>query len=354
MLFYKACDSKNYINFQNEIAAVVQVLRVAINGFGRIGRQVLQAGIGEKGIEWVAVNDLATPETLAYLLKYDSVHGRSPVPVIAGKDHIIVAGRKIKVLSEKEPEKLPWKQLKIDVVVESTGIFSKREDAEKHLQAGAKKVLITAPGKGPMFTVVKGVNDGKYNKKTDHIVSNASCTTNCLAPIARVLADSFGIKHGAMTTVHSYTADQRLVDAPHRDPRRGRSAAINIVPTSTGAAKAVTETIPELRDKLNGHALRVPTPDGSLTDFVCIVKKPTTVDRVNDAFRQAAKGYMKGIIEYTDEPIVSSDIIGNPASAVFDSQMTMVIDSVLVKVMAWYDNEIGYSRRTVDILKTLI
>jgi len=330
------------------------VLRVAINGFGRIGRQILQLGINEKGIEWVAVNDLTTPEELAYLLKYDSVHGKSTIPIKSGKDCIIVAGKKIKVLAEKDPEKLPWKQLKIDVVVESTGRFTKKREAEKHLKAGAKKVLITAPGKDGVFMIVKGVNDKKYDKKAHHIVSNASCTTNCLAPVVRVLNDNFGVVHGAMTTVHSYTADQRLVDAPHKDPRRGRSAALNIVPTTTGAAKAVTKIIPELDGKLNGHALRVPTPNGSITDFVCVVKKPTTVEEVNKAFKKAADSYMKDIIEYTDEPLVSTDIIGNMSSAVFDSGMTMVIDGTLVKVLAWYDNEIGYSRRTVDILKTLI
>jgi len=329
-------------------------LRVAINGFGRIGRQVLQAGIHERGIEWVAINDLSSSETLAYLLKYDSVHGKSPVPVKAGKDCIIVAGKTIKTLSEKDPELLPWKSLNIDVVLESTGRFTKKEDAAKHLKAGAKKVLISAPGKGDVFTMVKGVNAEKYNKKTQHVVSNASCTTNCLAPVARVLHDNFTIIRGAMTTIHSYTADQRLVDGPHKDPRRGRSAAINIVPTTTGAAKAVTETIPSLKGKLNGHALRVPTPDGSMTDFVCVVKKATTVEKVNDAFKKASEGYMKDIIEYSDEPLVSSDIVGNKHSAIFDSKMTMVIDGVLVKVLAWYDNEIGYSHRTVEMLKTLI
>ncbi len=329
-------------------------LRVAINGFGRIGRQVLQVGINEKDIEWVAVNDITTPEELAYLLKYDSVHGRSPVEVKAGNGCLFVAGKKILVLSEKEPEKLPWKQLKIDVVVESTGLFTKKEDAEKHLKAGAKKVLISAPGKGEIFTVVKGVNNDKYDRKKDNVISNASCTTNCLAPVVRVLNDNFGIVHGAMTTVHSYTADQRLVDAPHKDARRGRSAAVNIVPTTTGAATSAGEVIPQLKGKLNGHALRVPTADGSITDFVCVVKKPTTAEKVNAAFKKAAGGYMKGIIEYTDEPIVSSDIIGNPHSAIFDSALTMVIDGTLVKVMAWYDNEIGYSRRTVDMLKTLL
>ncbi len=329
-------------------------IRVAINGFGRIGRQVLQAGLEEKGIEWVAVNDITTPEELAYLLKYDSVHGKSKAPVSFGKDFISVGGKKITVLSEKDPEKLPWKQLKIDVVVESTGLFTTPEEAAKHLKAGAKKVLLSAPGKGDMFTVVKGVNEKDYDRKKCDVVSNASCTTNCLAPIVKVLNDNFGIVHGAMTTTHSYTADQRLVDAPHKDPRRGRSAAVNIVPTSTGAAKSVAEVIPELKGKLNGHALRVPTPDGSITDFVCIVKRATTAEEVNKAFKKAAEGSMKGIIEYTDEPIVSSDVIGNMHSAVFDSQMTMVVDRVLVKVMAWYDNETGYSKRTVDILKMLI
>jgi len=329
-------------------------IRVAINGFGRIGRQVLQAGLKEKGIEWVAVNDLTTPEALAYLFKYDSVHGKSTVSVKSGKDHIIIDGKKIKVLSEKDPANLPWKQLKIDVVVESTGFFRKKEDAEKHIKAGAKKVLISAPGKGDMLTVVKGVNTDAYDKKVHHVISNASCTTNCLAPVAKVLNDNFGIVHGAMTTIHSYTADQSLVDSPHKDPRRGRSAALNIVPTSTGAAKAVTQTIPELEGKLNGHALRVPTPDGSMTDFVCVVKKSTTAEEVNKAFKKAAEGHMKGIIEYTDEPIVSTDIVGNTHSAIFDSQLTMVIDGTLVKVMAWYDNEIGYSKRTVDMLKLLI
>ncbi len=346
----------NYINrFSSFLTEVVKLaLRVAINGFGRIGRQVLQVGINEKDIEWAAVNDITTPEELAYLLKYDSVHGRSTAEVKAGKGCLYVDGKKILVLSEKDPEKLPWKQLKIDVVVESTGAFTKKEDAEKHIKAGAKKVLITAPGKGDIFTLVKGVNSDKYDKKKDGVISNASCTTNCLAPIAKVLNDNFGIVHGAMTTVHSYTADQKLVDSPHKDPRRGRSAAANIVPTTTGAAKSAGDVIPSLKGKLNGHALRVPTPDGSITDFVCVVKRPTNAEEINLAFKKAANGYMKGIIEYSEEPIVSSDIIGNQHSAIFDSALTMVIDGVLVKVMAWYDNEIGYSRRTVDILKTLL
>ena len=329
-------------------------LKVAINGFGRIGRQVLQAGLHEKEIEWVAVNDLAPAESLAYLFKYDSVHGISKVPVKSDGDHLVLGGRKIKVFSEKDPEKLPWKKLGVDVVVESTGFFTKKEDASKHLKAGAKKVLISAPGKGDVLTVVKGVNQESYDKKKDDVVSNASCTTNCLAPVARVLNDSFGIVHGAMTTTHSYTSDQRIVDAPHKDPRRGRHAAVNIVPTTTGAAVAVTKTIPELEGKMDGHALRVPTPDGSITDFVCVVSRRTTPEEVNGAFRKASEGYMKGIIQYTDEPIVSSDIKGNTHSAVFDSQMTKVIDGVLVKVMAWYDNEMGYSRRCVDMLKSLL
>ena len=328
-------------------------LKVAINGFGRIGRQVLQAGIKEKSIQWVAVNDLAPAESLAYLLKYDSVHGRSRVPVKSGNGFLEVGGKKIKVLSEKNPEKLPWKKLKVDVVVESTGLFTKKEDAEMHLKAGAKKVLISAPGKGDVFTVVKGVNHDKYDKKKNHVVSNASCTTNCLAPVAKVLNDNFGIVHGAMTTTHSYTADQHLVDAPHKDARRGRHAAMNIIPTTTGAAVAVTKTIPELEGKMDGHALRVPTPDGSITDFVCVVKKKTTASEINKIFKKASEGYMKGIIQYTDEPIVSSDVIGNMHSAIFDGQMTKVIDGVLVKVMAWYDNEMGYSKRCIDMLKKI-
>ena len=329
-------------------------LRVAINGFGRIGRQVLLAGIKEKGIEWVAVNDLTTPEALAYLLKHDSVHGTSGLNIAYGPGYLTLEGKKIQIFSEKDPTRLPWKKLKIDAVIESTGFFTKKEEAQMHITAGAKKVLISAPGKGDLLTVVKGVNLDKYDKKVNHVVSNASCTTNCLAPIVKVLNDNFGIVHGAMTTTHSYTADQRLVDAPHNDFRRGRSAALNIVPTTTGAAVAVTQTIPELAGKLDGHALRVPTPDGSMTDFVCVVKKPTTIEQVNSAFRKAANGPMKGIIEYSEEELVSTDIVGNQHSAVFDSKLTMVVDGVLVKVMAWYDNEIGYSRRVVDVLKSLL
>ena len=328
-------------------------LRVAINGFGRIGRQILQAGIKEKGITWVAVNDLTSAEALAYLLKYDSVHGISKVPIRSMKDQLIIGNRRVKVLSEKNPAKLPWKKLKIDVVVESTGRFTKKEDAKAHLKAGAKKVLISAPGKGEILTLVKGVNQHKYDKKKDMIISNASCTTNCLAPMVKVLDDTFGIVHGAMTTTHSYTADQNLVDGPARDARRGRGAAVNIVPTTTGAAIAVTKTIPRLEGKIDGHALRVPSPDGSITDFVCVVKRKTTAQEVNRVFKKASQGSMKGIIQYTDEPLVSTDIVGNTYSAIFDSQMTKVIDGVLVKVMAWYDNEMGYSRRCVDILKTL-
>ena len=329
-------------------------MRVAINGFGRIGRIFFRVCM-ERKINIVAINDPHDIKSTEYLLKYDSIYGHFKGKISTkGQNTLIVNGKKIHVTHERDPSKLPWKKLKIDVVVESTGFFTKKEEAEKHLMAGAKKVLISAPGKGDVFTVVKGVNTDKYDKKTHHVVSNASCTTNCLAPIARVLHDNFKIVHGAMTTAHSYTADQKLVDAPHKDPRRGRSAALNIVPTTTGAAKAVTKAIPELDGKLNGIALRVPTPVGSITDFVCVVSRPTTVEEVNTAFKIASEGYMEGIIEYTDEPIVSSDIIGNTHSAIFDSQMTMVIDGVLVKVMAWYDNEIGYSHRTVDILKTLI
>ncbi len=330
------------------------MVRVAINGFGRIGRQVFRAGYNVKGIEWVAVNDLTSPDELAYLLTYDSVHGKAPFKVKAGKDHLVVNGKKLLVFAQRDPKALPWKDLKIDVVVESTGFFTKKADAEQHLAAGAKKVLISAPGKDGVMTVVKGVNLDKYDKKSTNVVSNASCTTNCLAPVVKVLNDTFGIVKGAMTTTHSYTADQALQDAPHKDPRRGRAAALNIVPTTTGAAVAVTETIPQLKGKLDGHALRVPTPDGSITDFVCLLKKKTTKEQVNAAFKKASEGYLKGILQYSEEPLVSSDIIGNTHSSIFDASMTTVIDGDLVKVMAWYDNEVGYSTRVVDVIKSMV
>ena len=264
-----------------------------------------------------------------------------------------VNGRKIRVFSIKELEQLPWKDLKVDVVIESTGIFTDKESASKHLAAGAKKVLITAPAKGPDITNVKGVNDKSYDKKAHSICSNASCTTNSLAPVGKVLHDNFKIRHGLMTTVHAYTNDQRILDLPHKDLRRARAAAVSIIPTTTGAAKSIGEVIPELNGKLDGMALRVPVPDGSITDFVCVVEKPTNVEAINKAFREAARGYMKGVIQYTEEPIVSVDIIGNPYSSIFDATLTKVIDGVLVKVCAWYDNEWGFSKRLVDVVKAL-
>lgn len=330
------------------------MIRVAINGFGRIGRQVLQAGILDPNIEWVAVNDLTDTATLAHLLKYDSVHGKSKYPVEARPDGLVVGGKFIKVLSEKDPEKLPWKDLNIDVVVESTGIYTEREGAMKHLKAGAKKVLISAPAKGVDITLVKGVNEHVYDKTKHHIISNASCTTNCLAPLVKVLNDNFGIVHGFMTTAHAYTADQRLVDAPHKDLRRARTAPVSIVPTTTGAAKTVGEVIPELKGKLDGMALRVPVPDGSVTDFVCVLKKPVTVEEINILFKNVAGYHLKGILEYCDEPIVSVDIIHNSHSVIFDALSTMVIDGTFLKVVGWYDNEWGYSNRMVDIIKILV
>lgn len=327
------------------------MINVAINGFGRIGRLVLRAGINDKNINWVAVNDITDAKTLAHLFKYDSVHRKFEGKISHTDDSIIVDGRKIKVLKVMEPEKLPWKNMKIDVVVESTGKFADRESCQKHLEAGAKRVVVSAPAKNPDITIVKGVNDQQYDKKKHNIISNASCTTNCLAPIVKVLHDNFEILNGFMTTVHAYTSDQRLVDAPHKDLRRARHAALSIVPTTTGAAKTVTEVIPELRGKLDGIALRVPVADGSITDFVCRVKKKTSTEEINNLFKKISQTSLKGIIEYTDEPLVSVDIIENQHSAIFDSQLTNVIDGNFIKVVAWYDNEMGYSHRTVDVVK---
>ena len=328
-------------------------IRVGINGFGRIGRMFLRAAADEKGIEIVAVNDVTDAATLAHLLKYDSVHRQFSGTVEAKDDSLVVNGKKIKVLSVKDPEQLPWKDLNVDVVIESTGLFTDKESASKHLAAGAKKVLITAPAKGPDVTIVKGVNDKSYSKKDHNICSNASCTTNSLAPVVKVLHDNFRIRHGLMTTVHAYTNDQRILDLPHKDLRRARAASLSIIPTTTGAAKSIGEVIPELNGKLDGMALRVPVPDGSITDFVCVVEKPTTVEEVNQVFKAAAATSMKGVIQYSEDPIVSSDIIGNPHSAIFDSGLTKVIDGVLVKVCAWYDNEWGFSKRLVDVVKML-
>tara|TARA_Y100000310_G_scaffold167856_1_gene167819 strand:+ start:22591 stop:23583 length:993 start_codon:yes stop_codon:yes gene_type:complete len=326
------------------------MVNVAINGFGRIGRLVLRAGINDRHINWVAVNDLTDPKTLAHLFKYDSVHRKYGGTVDYTDDELIIDGKKIKVLSEKDPAKLPWKKLDVDVVVESTGFFRKRDDAAKHLTAGADKVVLSAPGKSPDITLVKGVNEKEFDKNKHHIISNASCTTNCLAPIAKILHDNFQIQTGFMSTIHAYTSDQHIVDAPHKDLRRARSAAVSIVPTTTGAAKAVTEVIPDLQGKLDGIAFRVPVPDGSITDFVCTVNKQTSVEEINELFKKAASKELKDIMLYTEEPLVSVDILSTPYSAVFDSQLTHVTNN-LVKVVAWYDNEMGYSHRTVDLVK---
>ncbi|MBI4150624.1 type I glyceraldehyde-3-phosphate dehydrogenase [Candidatus Woesearchaeota archaeon] len=325
-------------------------IRVAINGFGRIGRQVLQAGIDNKNIEWVAINDLTDTQTLAHLLKYDSVFGKFQGTIEHRPDALIINGKTLKVLTEKDPTRLPWKELNIDVVIESTGFFTDKDGASQHLKAGAKKVIVSAPCKNPDITIVKGVNEHLYDKKKHHIISNASCTTNGLAPMIKVLNDNFGVERGIMITAHSYTADQKLVDAPHKDLRRARAAAINIVPTSTGAAQAVAETIPELKGKLNGIAWRVPTPDGSIVQFSCTVKKPTTAEKINWLFSEVSKYHMKGILEYSDEPLVSRDIIKNPHSCIFDSASTLVIDGIFVSVSGWYDNEWGYASRVVDLI----
>jgi len=331
------------------------MVRVAINGFGRIGRMVFRAGWNDREIEFVAVNDLTSPDALAYLLRHDSVHGAFPGEVHAEGEELVIDGKRLKVFAEKDPARLPWGDLGIDVVVESTGFFLTRELAGTHLRAGAKKVLLSAPAKSediPVF--VKGVNEHEYDGKTMDIVSNASCTTNSLAPIVKVINDNFTVLHGFMTTVHAYTADQRHVDAPHRkDPRRGRACAANIVPTSTGAAKAVGKVIPALSGKLDGFALRVPVPDGSITDFVCTVEKPVSVEEVNALFKSVSEHHLKGVLKYTEEPLVSTDIIGNPHSAIFDASLTKVIDGRFLKVFSWYDNEWGYSHRMIDMVKML-
>ncbi len=328
-------------------------IRVAINGFGRIGRLVFKVAQNDAEIEFVAVNDLTDAPTLAHLLKYDSVHGRYPVNVSV-KDNVLVAGnRTVKVLAEKDPAKLPWKDLGVDIVVESTGVFRDRAKLENHLKGGAKKVVLTVPAKDEIDnTIVVGVNDNAL-KATDKIVSNASCTTNCLAPIAKILNDSFGIVRGLMTTIHAYTNDQMLLDLPHKDLRRARAAAISMIPTTTGAAKAVGKVIPELKGKLDGVSIRVPVSDGSIVDLVVEVKKKTTIAEVNQAVKKAAEGPLKGIVEYSEEPLVSVDIVGNSHSSIFDAQSTAVMGDNLVKVFAWYDNEWGYSCRTVDLLKKM-
>jgi glyceraldehyde 3-phosphate dehydrogenase len=331
------------------------VTRVAINGFGRIGRNVFRiiALRPDTDIEVVAVNDLSDDDILAYLLEYDSVMGRFDKEVTVSDGVMKVGGHEVKMLMERDPAQLPWAQLDVDVVVESTGVFRDRASLQKHLDAGAKRVILTVPAKDEIDeTIVLGVNDSELGPE-DLIVSNASCTTNCLAPLAKVLDDEFGVRKGVMTTVHAYTNDQRLADVPHKDLRRSRAATENIIPTTTGAAKAVGEVLPKLKGRLDGLAMRVPVPDGSIVDLVVELDRDVTVDEVNEAVRKAAEGPMKGIIEYTEDPIVSTDIIGNPHSCIFDASGTYVLGGNLVKVMAWYDNEWGYSNRVVDLIERL-
>jgi glyceraldehyde 3-phosphate dehydrogenase len=331
-------------------------VRVGINGFGRIGRNVFRAA-HEQGadIEWVGANDIGDPKTFAHLLKYDSNYGPFPGHVEATDTGLRVDGNEIRFLNEKDPAQLPWGELGADVVIESTGLFTDRENASKHLEAGAKKVLISAPATEPDVTVALGVNFADvYDRDKHSVISNASCTTNCLAPIAKVLHDTVGIKHGLMTTIHAYTADQRLQDMPHRDLRRARAAAINLIPASTGAAKAIGLVIPELNGKLHGFAVRAPVPTGSVVDLTVEASRETSIEEINQAMKAAADGPLKGILEYTEEPIVSSDIVKNPASSIFDSQLTAVMDGTMVKVVSWYDNEWGYSNRCVDVAQKLL
>jgi len=324
-------------------------VKVGINGFGRIGRMVLRAAYTRNDIEFLALNDLTDPNTLAHLLKYDSVHGILKANIEVEENAIVVNGKRIQIISEKDPGKLPWKDLGVDIVFESTGLFRDRSQASKHLDAGAKKVIISAPAPDPDITLVIGVNHEQYDPKNHHIISNASCTTNSLAPICKVLLDNFGIKKGLMTTIHSYTTDQRLLDFPHSDLRRARAAGVSMIPTTTGAAKAVSLVIPELAGKMNGMALRVPTPNVSLTDLVAQLSRPASAQEVNKAFEEASQGSMKGIIEYCDEPLVSIDFNGITASTAVDALSTMSIGEDMVKILAWYDNEFGYANRLVDL-----
>ena len=329
--------------------------RVAINGFGRIGRNFYRASLRDRefqdGFEIVAVNDVTDSKTLAHLLKYDSILRKLDADVEAEQDSFTVNGKETVVLSERDSSSLPWESLSIDYVLEATGLFTNREDAAKHITAGAKKVVITAPAKNPDVTIVLGVNQEKYDIKKHHIVSMASCTTNCIAPLVKVLNDNFGLEYGLMSTCHAYTNDQRILDLPHRDLRRARAACLSIIPTTTGAARSVAEVIPELRGKLDGVALRVPVPDGSIVDLVAQFRKEISVEDINGALKKAAESEMKGIMQYTEEPLVSSDVIGNPYSAVVDSEMTMVIGKFFAKIFAWYDNEWAFSCRLVDLVK---
>jgi glyceraldehyde 3-phosphate dehydrogenase len=330
-------------------------MRAGINGFGRIGRNVLRGILSDPktygGIEIVSINDLTDPKTIAHLFKYDSVFGIFPGDVSSTENSIIVNGREIRVYSERDPARIPWSADNIDVVIESTGQFTERDKAAAHISAGAKKVIISAPAKNEDITIVMGVNENSYNKNEHHVISNASCTTNCLAPVAKVLNDEFGIEYGSMTTIHSYTNDQRILDLPHKDLRRARAAALSMIPTTTGAAKAVALVIPELKGRLDGSSVRVPTPNVSIVDFVCVVKKDVTLDDVNGALERAADGRLKGILAFSREELVSVDYTGNSNSSIVDAGLTKVIGNHLVKVFAWYDNEWGYSLRIADLAK---
>jgi glyceraldehyde 3-phosphate dehydrogenase len=329
-------------------------VRIAINGFGRIGRLVYRDGMDNSNLDIVAVNDLTDTKTLAHLLKYDSVHGVMDAEVKVQEGAILVGGAQVRAFAEKDPEKLPWGELEVDVVIESTGKFRSREGASKHLAAGAKKVMISAPGKGVDLTIVMGINQQQYDPGKHDIVSTASCTTNCFAPVVKVLNDAFGIVKGLMTTIHAYTNDQRILDFPHKDLRRARAAAMSMIPTTTGAAVATTLVLPELKGKLDGMAVRVPTWDGSMVDFVAEVKKSVTREQVNEAVRAAAQGPLKGILQYTEDPIVSVDVIGNPHSSVFDGLSTMVMGGNMVKVVSWYDNERAYALRMLELAEHML
>ena len=329
-------------------------IRVGINGFGRIGRQVVRAAMERKaGINFIAINDLTDTKTLAHLFKYDSVHGQFGGTVSRDEDSITINGDRITVLKEKDPSALPWKELGVDIVLEATGRFTKADDARKHIAGGAKKVIISAPATGEDITIVLGVNHKKYDAAKHHIISNASCTTNCLAPMVQVIRDAFGFKHGAMVTIHSYTNDQSILDLPHKDLRRARAAALSMIPTTTGAAKATSLVIPEVKGKIDGIAIRVPTPDVSLTELTVEVERATTIAEVNAAFKVAAEGSLKGVLAYTEEELVSIDYVGNPNSSILDSKSTNVIDGTMVKVSGWYDNEWGYSSRCVDLIELI-
>jgi glyceraldehyde 3-phosphate dehydrogenase len=329
-------------------------VKVGINGFGRIGRNIVRASLDRNDVEFVAVNDLTDTKTLAHLLKYDSVLGKLPVEVTADADSITVGGKKIKVFAIKDPAQLDWESVGAEIVVESTGKFTDAKDASKHLHGPVKKVIITAPAKNEDVTLVLGVNDDVYDPAKHNIISNASCTTNCLAPVVKVLHDSFGIQKGSMTTIHSYTNDQNVLDFPHKDLRRARAAALNMIPTTTGAAKAIGLVMPQLKGKLDGYSLRVPTPDVSVVDLVAVLDKPTTTEAVNAALKAAAEGELKGILAYTEDPVVSTDMLHNPNSSIVDAGLTKVLDGNLVKVVSWYDNEWGYSCRVVDLIAFLV